>query len=141
MSAMKSLEEITPAIEACLQNAERLIGTAKTAAIPGSYHIAFHLAVLALEEVGKSSMIFMDALNPRSAAKEDQRTPLKWIDDHERKLFWAIWLPQRNNLRDWRTIPAAMEFARDIHEQRLETLYVDPSNLCATTISRSGQWD
>jgi hypothetical protein len=28
-----------------------------------------------------------------------------------------------------------MEFARDIHEQRLETLYVDPSNLSAATIS------
>jgi AbiV family abortive infection protein len=51
MSAMKSLEEVTPAIEACLQNAERLIVTAKNAAVPGSYHIAFHLATLALEEI------------------------------------------------------------------------------------------
>ncbi len=132
---MKSMEEVTPAIEACLQNAEKFVIAAKASAVPGTYHIAFHLAVLALEEIGKSSMIFMDALNPRPTTEEDRKTTLKWIDDHERKLFWAIWLPQRSDLRDWRTIPAAMDFARDIHKQRLETLYVDPSNLNAPTIS------
>jgi AbiV family abortive infection protein len=133
---MKSPEEFKPPIEACLQNAEKLIASAKATALPGSFHIAFHLATMALEEIGKSSMIFLDALEPNPAvAHQEAKTPLKWIDDHERKLFWAIWLPGRENLRDWRTIPAAMDFARGIHKDRLDTLYVDPSNLNAPTIS------
>jgi AbiV family abortive infection protein len=132
---MKKVEKVMPAIEACLQNAEKLILAAKGAAVPGSYHIAFHLAVLALEEIGKSSMILMDALDPRSTTEDNRATTLKWIDDHERKLFWAIWLPEQTVLRDWKTIPDAMSFARDIHKQRLETLYVDPSNLNTSAVS------
>jgi AbiV family abortive infection protein len=132
---MKSVEEIMPAIKACLQNAEKLVVAAKASAVPGSYHIGFHLAVLALEEIGKSSMIFMDALNPRPATEQDRKTPLHWIDDHERKLFWAIWLPQHSDLREWQKVPATMDFAREIHKQRLKTLYVDPSNLNASPIS------
>ncbi len=125
-----------PAIEACLHNAEKLIVAAKASAGPGSYHIAFHLATMALEEIGKSSMIFLDALDRKPAiGDEEAKTPLKWVDDHERKLFWAIWLPGRENLRDWRTIPAAMEFARVIHKDRLDTLYVNPASLNGPTIS------
>jgi AbiV family abortive infection protein len=125
-----------PAIEACLQNAEKLISAAHASAVPGSYHIAFHLATMALEEIGKSSMIFIDALEHKVPFGEEQsKSPLKWVDDHERKLFWAIWLPGRENLRDWHTIPAALEFARGIHKDRLDTLYVDPSNLNGPIIS------
>ena len=125
-----------PAIEACLQNAEKLIAAAKASAVPGSYHIAFHLATMALEEIGKSSMIFIEAIGHKPVGgDEETKTPLKWVDDHERKLFWAIWLPRRESLRDWHTIPAAMEFARGIHKDRLDTLYVDPVNLNHPTIS------
>jgi len=45
---MKSPEEFMPAIEACLQNAEKLISAAHNSVVPGSYHIAFHLATMAL---------------------------------------------------------------------------------------------
>jgi AbiV family abortive infection protein len=133
---MKSPEEFKPSIEACLQNAEKLIAAANASAVPGSYHIAFHLATIALEEIGKSSMIFVGAIDHRPVrGDEEAKTPLKWIDDHERKLFWAIWLPGRESLRDWRTIPAALDFARGIHKDRLDTLYVDPTNLNRPTIS------
>jgi AbiV family abortive infection protein len=93
---MKSPEEFKPSIEACLQNAEKLIAAANASAVPGSYHIAFHLATMALEEIGKSSMIFIDAIDHKPVGgDEETNTPLKWIDDHERRLFWAIWLPDR----------------------------------------------
>jgi AbiV family abortive infection protein len=134
---MKKPEEFTPAIEACLQNAERMVAAAKACAKPGSYHLAFHLATMALEEIGKSSMIFLDALDRKSALPGDENgSPLKWVEDHERKLFWAIWVPGRESLLDWHTIPAAMDFARGIHKDRLETLYVDPNNLSRSTISQ-----
>jgi AbiV family abortive infection protein len=132
---MKSLEEITPAIQACLANAERLIEVAKVSSRPGTYHIAYHLAALALEEIGKSSMVFMSAINPRPTEEADQVGPIKWIDDHERKLFWAIWLPRSGSLRDWKTIPESLEIARRIHEKRLQTLYVDPTKPTLETVS------
>jgi hypothetical protein len=37
---MKKPQECMPAIEACLQNAEKLISAAHSSAVPGSYHIA-----------------------------------------------------------------------------------------------------
>jgi AbiV family abortive infection protein len=122
------MEEVTPAIQACLANAEKLLEAAKIISKPGSYHIAYHLSALALEEIGKSSMVFMRAINSRPTEEGEQLGPIKWIDDHERKLFWAIWLPRRENLRDWKTIPESIEIARTIHENRLQTLYVDPTN-------------
>jgi hypothetical protein len=35
---MRSLEEFMPAVEACVQNAEKLIAAANASALPGSYH-------------------------------------------------------------------------------------------------------
>jgi AbiV family abortive infection protein len=125
---MTSIQEVTPAIQACLKNAEKLIEAAKATSKPGSYHIAYHLAALALEEIGKSSMVFLSAINPRQTEEGEQVGSIKWIDDHERKLFWAIWLPRHENLRDWKTIPESLEIARRIHEKRLESLYVDPAS-------------
>jgi AbiV family abortive infection protein len=131
---MNSVEEITPALQACLDNAGKLIEAARASAKPGSYHIAYHLAALALEEIGKSSMLFLSAISPGRTEEGKQLGPIKWIDDHERKLFWAIWLPRRENLRDWKTVPESMDIARTIHENRLQTLYVDPGNLAAPII-------
>ncbi len=71
-------------------------------------------------------MVFMSAINPRPAEEGEQLGPIKWIDDHERKLFWTIWLPRHEHLRDWKTIPESLDFARTIHENRLQSLYVDP---------------
>ena len=73
---MKSFQEVTPAIQACLINAEKLIEAAKATSKPGSYHIAYHLAALALEEIGKSSMVFMSALNPQQLEEGEQVGPI-----------------------------------------------------------------
>jgi len=132
---MKTIQEVTPAIQACLVNAGKLIEAAKVSSKPGSHHIAYHLAALALEEIGKSSMVFMSAISPRPTEEGEQLGPIKWIDDHERKLFWAIWLPRRENLRDWKTIPESLEIARTIHENRLQSLYVDPASPSPAGIS------
>ena len=75
-----------PTIEACLQNAEKLISAAKASAMRGSYHIAFQLATMALEEIGNSSMVFIDAIGHKAVGgDEETKTPFKRIDDHERK--------------------------------------------------------
>lgn len=110
---------------ACVENAEELLNAAAvTAKQEGSNHIAYHLAALALEEIGKSSMIFMSSL--RMHGDEERKRPVDWIEDHERKLFWAIWSLRMDGSNPTKGIQQAFEIAKHIHGARLAALYVDP---------------
>lgn len=71
-------------------------------------------------------MIFMSSLH--EVGNQDERRPDDWIDDHERKLFWAIWSPRFDREVPWQGIQNAMDIAKYIHETRLATLYVDPAD-------------
>ena len=127
MLCMANLEQVEPILNACLLNAERLLGSAKAVMAPGQYHVAYHLAALAMEEIGKAGLIFTESVGPETGEdRESLRS--KWMEDHERKLFWAIWLPSFGEKTDWRTIPTHMEFAKEIHERRKRTLYFDPEH-------------
>jgi AbiV family abortive infection protein len=120
--------KIEPILDACLANAERLIESAKAVrSVPGCNHIAFNLVVLALEEIGKSILLFQESLKVKHLRQngEEAKRPLEWIDDHERKLFWAIWFGDAS--LDWRTIGKSMEAASNLHFQRLAVLYFDPT--------------
>lgn len=115
-------------LESCLSNAERLLDSAKAVrAVHGCNHISFNLVVLALEEIGKSILLIQESLEIKSIPRdgEETRRPLDWIEDHERKLFWAIWFGDAS--LDWRTIPKRMDTARFLHFQRLRVLYFDPT--------------
>ena len=124
---MPTPEEIERIRAACVENAESLLNAATTmAGQQGSNHIAYHLAALALEEIGKSSMIFMSSL--RTPGDEERKRPVDWIEDHERKLFWAIFSLRMDGKNPTEGIQQAFEIARHIHETRLATLYVDPGD-------------
>lgn len=117
------------AVQACWSQAEDLIkaaGIVESADLPG---IAFHLAVLALEEVGKSEMIQMEAwaalLGNRSECLSKQ------YDDHLKKLFWAFWGPSMGHeLLTAKQAESYRELALSIHDLRLKVLYVNPDNSC-----------
>jgi AbiV family abortive infection protein len=127
MLCMATIEEIEPMLTACVLNAERLLSSANSVMAPGQYHVAYHLAALAMEEIGKAGLIFVESIDVKGDRDEDDPSLRKWMEDHERKLFWAIWLPAFGIDADWRTIPQHMEFAKHIHETRLHTLYFDPA--------------
>jgi AbiV family abortive infection protein len=121
---MKHKTEIERIRSECMGNAAELLAAAKdTTKQPGRNHIAYHLATLALEEVGKSSMIFMSSLRAGDEDEERKR-PVDWIDNHERKLFWAIWSLRLNKSTPWKGIQQAIDIASHIHQNRLGTLYV-----------------
>ena len=124
---MATIEEIERILNACLLNAERLLSSAKAVMAPGQYHIAYHLAALAMEEIGKAGLIFVESMDLKNEPEEEESRLSRWMEDHERKLFWAIWLPAFGIEADWRTIPKHLEFAKGIHETRLQTLYFDPA--------------
>src|SRR5207249_2430477 len=66
-SAVAEIDKINPVIQACLSNAEHLLNAAKDVRKPGQNHIGYHLAALALEEIGKITMIVVSAVNPTSS--------------------------------------------------------------------------
>lgn len=125
----KDIQAINAIIKACIANADGLLHSAKDVRKPGRNHIAYHLAALALEEIGKATMIIMGSLTPESRlADEDHRSPADAIEDHEKKLFWALWTPafatEKISVDEFRR---HQDVARKIHETRLKSLYVDPS--------------
>ena len=63
---MAEIDKINPVIQACLSNAEHLLNAAKDVRKPGQNHIGYHLAALALEEIGKITMIVVSAVSENS---------------------------------------------------------------------------
>lgn len=111
--------------DACLDHARNLIDAAKRVlGEDESYpNIAYHLGVLALEELGKASLIVSRAV---AEGHRDIRWIDKRLDDHTFKLMWALWSPVILNERiDPKNFEQAKEFARSIHARRLDALYVD----------------
>lgn len=104
----------------CLDQAQGFIEAAERLDKARLPHIIYHLSLLALEEVGKASM-----LSARMIAHSDLDS--SWIDrsleSHRRKLQWAVWSPMRRI--DPADFEAARKFAEDAHAKRLRSLYVD----------------
>ena len=127
---MRQLSEATMqhwryAREACLANAQELLNSAKTLKGKNTAHIRYHLAVLAMEEVGKVELL--SAEFSRLTFDEDDIEPNLTVDDHVKKLFWAIFTPfveQKRLTKD--DIESNRGLAKDIHERRLESLYTNP---------------
>ncbi len=83
--SFKKLQEIR---NVCLGNAESLINSAKSLLDKDVCHICYHLAVLALEEIGKFNLIESKYQFIRQGY-EDKFNPD--LDDRVKKWFWAIW--------------------------------------------------
>ena len=113
--------------EACLENAEALVHSAKTLEGKNTAHIRYNLAVLALEEVGKAEILLMNAFGATSGRDDDQGSIS--TDDHVKKLFFVFFSPLIEQGRFTKEyIESNRGMARGIHERRLETLYTDPQN-------------
>ena len=76
------MQDIKPVLDACLLNAERLIESANLAMGPGRYNVAYHLAALAMEEIGKCTLILTSARDPDSSVHEEEEGSEKWMEDH-----------------------------------------------------------
>jgi AbiV family abortive infection protein len=127
---MRPLEHqpISPAeakkvMDACYVHAAELLNAAgKLLEEPAMPNIAYHLALLALEEVGKAGLI--GARTVKGSARTNEWTE-KWLSSHIRKLWWALWSPLKKI--DPADFKKARELAERLHAQRLAGLYVDPS--------------
>lgn len=115
-------EKLQRARALCLEQAESFITAGDHLGGGAEWpHIVYHLSLLALEEVGKASMLGARTIGHTSL---DGTWIERSLDNHKRKLQWAVWSPMvRINPADFE---AARQFAERAHAMRLASLYVDP---------------
>jgi AbiV family abortive infection protein len=112
------------ALQVCVDHAEDLLASARLVADGGSPNIAWHLAALALEEIGRRELLVVRKL--ASARPIPPAWPDKHLTNHEQKLFWALFgadfLSTPLTVEQFRE---TRELATTIHRARLAGLYVD----------------
>src|ERR1043165_4480245 len=116
---------VAPAFDACLSNASELLRAAEIVLKENcSPNIAFHLAILAMEELGKSQLLSIDTLRELSGLELGSE---KSMENHVKKLFWGLWGPLFSpDIPVSQEITELQDFARTLHDQRLSAMYVDP---------------
>jgi AbiV family abortive infection protein len=110
----------------CLDHAGDLIASAERL-LPdeGGYpNIAYHLAILAMEEIGKAGMLGARAV-VKGALNSNWMD--KRLDNHVWKLMWGVWSPSLSGKIDPQAFQEARQFAESTHERRMAGLYVDYS--------------
>jgi AbiV family abortive infection protein len=75
-------------MRACVDHARDLLDVAKVAQATGKPHIAYHLATLALEELGRRELIAVESISTQRPVPP--AWPAKHTQDHVQKLFWAF---------------------------------------------------
>jgi AbiV family abortive infection protein len=108
----------------CFDHARDLIASAEVL-LPenGGYpNIAYHLAILALEEVGKAGMLAACAVTKDGL---DTTWMDKRLDNHIWKLMWGVWSPTLSGKIDPKDFEEARRFADSTHARRMAGLYVD----------------
>jgi AbiV family abortive infection protein len=113
-------EKLLHARRLCLDQARGFIEAGERLVDHGWPHIIYHLSLLALEEVGKASMLGARMV---SHANLDGTWIERSLDSHRRKLQWAVWSPMARI--DPADFEAARQFAERAHAMRLACLYVD----------------
>jgi AbiV family abortive infection protein len=113
--------EAIQAMEACRSHAQDLFDAAKLLREKSFPNLAYHLATLALEELGKAQLIGM-----KSFAKDDADSWYgKQFDDHIKKLFWALWGQLLAKPPDPKELERLRGIATIIHNNRLRGIYVE----------------
>jgi AbiV family abortive infection protein len=122
--AVTNSDALTQTLTACFTNARNLLQAAKRVLdderLP---NVSFHLAILALEEVGKAALLgarYLAVQHGDDGAFADKR-----LEDHVFKIFWALWAPNfaqgKVSREDWEGL---RWMAKDLYESRLAGLYV-----------------
>jgi AbiV family abortive infection protein len=117
-------EKLLAALDACVVHARDLVESAKLVQTSGRPNIAYHLATLALEEMGRRELFQIQA-----AAASIGDVPL-WqmgaTQDHVQKLFWCFYgMGRVQDIIDQKQFFEKREAAADIHAIRLLGLYVE----------------
>lgn len=115
------------AVRACAAHARDLLDSARQLGnVAPMRHVAYVLAVAALEEIGKAELVKMAAARTDFDTVEEAATwAANRADDHVEKLFWALWGPTfgRETITGSQ-IAREKETARLLHQARKDAAYV-----------------
>lgn len=141
----KETQVIENYLAICAAHSADLIVAAKTLMSQNLPHIAFHMAVAALEEIGKMEMAKMTLVGEKDDDSENALA--KMGDQHVKKLFWSIWAPSfGKEFSSADQIKTNMDLAKEAHEMRLDGLYVanDPAKVRPprefVTVEQATRW-
>lgn len=117
-------------VENCIANAGDLHKSAKAVLDAGLPNIAYHLAVLSLEEVGKAGLVAADAISGKAKSAESNDSLKDKLADHTFKLFWAFWQADRSVERLLpESFKDAQTLAASIHRMRMASLYASEEGM------------
>lgn len=111
----------------CISSAEDFVRSAKKIQKSKLPHIQYHLAALALEEIGKAELVVMQhVVDDQSATNFESSS----MDDHVRKLFWAFWGPNfGKHLMTEQELDSYKGLAQTVHWTRLNSLYANTHSI------------
>jgi len=117
-----------------IENAKRFLLCAKKCERLAP-NVSYVLATTALEEVGKALLRKQKILE-----KHTEKTNPSWLakhsDDHQKKLFWAIWTPMLGNkVITGKDFEESKELSISIHNKRINAQYSDEGNLTRDSVS------
>lgn len=123
------LESVFRAADNSILNSRDLLRSAKTVLdVEKLPNVSFGLSVLALEEIGKASLLKAQVAQMVAGKQLDPQ--VLRLDDHVKKLFWALWGPSfgiepttREQIESYRNL------ASQLHEKRLQSTYVEPDGM------------
>lgn len=116
----------------CLSNAEAALKSAEHLLGNNANHIVFHLSLLALEEVGQIFMSWIQLHHKEIWGRENAKIAM---DDHTKKLFYAIWGPSIGNELVTKSQLGDNQFmASTLHKKRIESLYGDISDTIESSL-------
>jgi AbiV family abortive infection protein len=115
--------QLVAAMAACIDHAHDLLDSATAVLAAHRPNIAYHLAALSLEEIGRRALLGVQAT--AGAATVPPAWPKKHEQDHVKKLFWCF---LGIGFFSQEITPAGIEemsgLAQRIHDTRLMGLYV-----------------
>lgn len=116
--------ELTAAMSACISHARGLLESADAVQAAGHPNIAYHLAALALEELGRRELMGIQSISSQEVVPP--AWPKKHEQSHVKKLFWCFFGGQflRGQLTK-ENLDGINELAQHIHDTRKLGLYVD----------------
>jgi AbiV family abortive infection protein len=80
--------ELIAAMEACVAHARDLLHSAQAVLAADHPNIAYHLAALSLEEIGRHALLGVQTIS--ESATVPPAWPKKHEQDHVKKLFWCF---------------------------------------------------
>jgi AbiV family abortive infection protein len=117
-------DDFIEALSACVVHARDLMESAKAVQATGRPNIAFHLATLALEELGKRELYRIQ--EAAKAVGDAHPWQADATLDHEKKLFWCFYsYAQVSDIADQQQFFEKRDAAAHIHADRMAGLYVE----------------